>query len=153
VLIRTDPFRDRPRLTHGQLGGASAPRVNGMPFDAYRQGDTFFAHFDMPGVDPSSIELTVEKNVLTVKAQRTHQWGDGVELVVNERPSGSFTRQLTLSDSLGTDLIVATCDNGVLTVAIPVTEDRATARKIEVNGNGNGQSSTIPAHASAHAPA
>ena len=104
----------------------------------------------MPGVDPSSIELTVEKNVLTVKAQRTHQWGDGVEVLVNERPAGSFTRQLSLSDSLGTDLIVATCDNGVLTVAIPVTEERATARKIEIGDawhrHRHGTASRRPVH-------
>jgi HSP20 family protein len=147
VLLRFDPFRDRPRLSHGQWSGPASRQSNGMPFDAYRQGDTFFAHFDMPGIDPSSIELTVENNVLTVSAERTQPWGDGVELLVSERPSGSFTRQLFLGESLGSDLIVASCDNGVLTVAIPVAE-KAQPRKVEI-GHTNGQSAPVPAHASA----
>lgn len=157
MLMRFDPFRNQPRLAHGQLAGGqysqgqvgdTARRANGMPFDAYRQGDTFFALFDVPGVDPSSIELTVEKNVLTVSAQRTNQWGDdGVELIVSERPSGSFTRQLFLDESLGADLIVASCEKGVLTVAIPVAT-KANPRKVEI-GHGNGQSAPVPAHATA----
>ncbi len=147
MLMRFDPFRDFDRLAQSRWGGETGRRTNAMPFDAYRQGDTFFAHFDMPGVDPSSIEVTVEKNVLTVSAQRTHQWGDGVELIVNERPSGSFTRQLYLSDTLGADLIVATCDNGVLTIAIPVAE-KATPRKIEI-GHANGAAAPIEAQATA----
>jgi len=146
MLMRFDPFRDFDRLAQNRWGGEPGRRVNGMPFDAYRQGDTFFAHFDMPGVDPSSIELTVEQNVLTVSAQRTHQWGDGVELIVNERPSGSFTRRLFLGDTLGADLIVASCDNGVLTIAIPVAE-KAKPRKVEI-GHGTATSAPIEAQAS-----
>src|SRR5207253_4351827 len=122
---------DMSRLAQSAGQSQPAHRGNGMPFDAYRQGDTFFAHFDMPGVDPASIELTVEDNVLTVSAERTHQWGDGIELIVNERPSGSFRRQLFLGENLSADLIVATTDNGVLTIAIPVTA-KAKPRKVNV---------------------
>ena len=149
MLMRFDPFRAQSRLTATQWSGtpAPAPRTNAMPFDAYRQGDTFFAHFDMPGVDPSTISVTVENNVLTVSAQRTHQVGDGVELIVNERPSGSFTRQLFLSETLGTDLIVASCDNGVLTIAIPVAE-AAKPRKVEI-GHGTATAAPVEAHATA----
>ena len=155
MLTRFDPFLTHTRPTRGQLSAGSSRQVNGMPFDAYRQGDTFFAHFDVAGVDPTSITLTVENNVLTVSATRTNQWGDGVEPIVNERPSGSFTRQLFLDESLGADLMVATCDNGVLTIAIPVAE-KAKPRKVEINhgathgnSNGNGGSASIPAEATA----
>jgi len=150
MLMRFDPFRDLARLTpQGQWSGQPGRRTNGMPFDAYRQGDTFFALFDVPGVDPSSIELTVEKNVLTVSAQRTHQWGDGVDLIVNERPSGSFSRQLFLDESLGGDLAVASCDNGVLTVAIPVAA-KAKPRKVEI-GHGASRSAPVAAEVTATA--
>ena len=147
MLMRFDPFRAPTRT-------APAPTpANGMPFDAYRQGDTFFAHFDLPGVDPSSVDVTVEHNVLTVSAQRSHQGGDGVEVIVNERPSGSFTRQLFLGETLASDLVVATYENGVLTIAIPVAE-KAKPRKVEIghgNGNGNGHATSIPAQATASA--
>ncbi len=147
MLVRFDPFRPQPRMARSQMSGAGPQ--NGMPFDAYRLGDTFFALFDMPGVDPSTIELTVENNVLTVSAQRAGQRGEGVELIVNERPSGSFTRQLFLGESLGADLIAASCDNGVLTIAIPIAE-KAKPRKVEVR-LGNGHSTPIPAQAAATA--
>jgi HSP20 family protein len=128
MLVRFDPSR-APRLSSQSFDVGR--RTNGMPFDAYRQGDTFFAHFDLPGIDPSSVSVTVEKNVLTVSAERTLPAGDGVELIVNERPSGSFTRQLFLGDTLASELIVASWDNGVLTVAIPVAE-KAKPRKVEI---------------------
>ena len=149
MLMRFDPFRAQPRLTHTQwnAAGPAGRQTNGMPFDAYRLGDTFFAHFDLPGVDPSSIALTVENNVLTVTAERTHQWGEGVELIVNERPSGSYTRQLFLNETLAADLIVASCENGVLTIAVPVAE-KAKPRKVDI-GHGNGQAAPIPAQATA----
>jgi len=86
--------------------------------DAYRHGDQFLVHFDLPGADPSSIELTVEKNVLTVKAERRWQRGEGDEVLVAERPQGSFTRQLFLGETLDTDHIDANYENGVLTLTI-----------------------------------
>ena len=101
----------------------------------------------MPGVDPASIELTVEKNVLTVTAERSRQWADDVELIINERPSGAFTRQLFLGETLDADHIQASCDNGVLTISIPVVE-KAKPRKVEIS-HGDGHATPIEAQASA----
>lgn len=143
MLMRFDPFRDLDRLTQN-LWGNDVRRVNGVPMDAYRKGSEFVVHFDVPGIDPSSIELTVEKNVLTVSAERTRHWGDDVdEVVVSERPVGSFSRQLFLGDTLDAERIDAGCDNGVLTLRIPVAE-AAKPRKVSIT-TGNGQASAIPA--------
>jgi HSP20 family protein len=144
MLMRFDPFRDLDRLTQNLWGG-DVRRLNGVPMDAYRKGETFLVHFDVPGVDPDSIELTVEKNVLTVSAERNRQWGDDVdEVVVSERPVGSFSRQLFLGETLDPDRIEASCENGVLTLRIPVAE-AAKPRKVEITSTGNGQSTAIPA--------
>ena len=134
MLMRTDPFRELDRPTQqlfGQNGTWSRPAV--MPMDAYRQGEQFIVHFDLPGVDPSSIDLDVERNVLTVKAQRTPTYGDDVELQVAERPRGVFSRQLFLGDTLDTDRIEAHYDTGVLTLRLPIAE-KAKPRKIEITG-------------------
>jgi HSP20 family protein len=145
--MRFDPFRDIDRLTQSLWGGEAGRRMNGMPMDAYRQGENFYVHLDMPGVDPSSIELTVEKNVLTVSAERSRQWGDDIELLVNERQVGSFTRQLFLGETLDAEHIQASCENGVLTITIPVAE-KAKPRKVEIGqGQGNGKATAIEAQA------
>ena len=137
MLMRFDPFRELDRWT-SQGAGA---RPSAMPMDAYRQGDRFTVHFDLPGVDASSIDLRVEKNVLTVSAQRSWQREDGQEVLVSERPQGSFTRQLFLGDSLDVDGIEARYDNGVLTVDIPVAE-AAKPRRVEITG-GNDKAKAI----------
>ena len=99
----------------------------------------------MPCIDPESIELTVEKNVLTVSAERTRQWGDDVEeVVVSERPVGTFSRQLFLGETLDSEHIQAGCQNGVLTLRIPVAE-AAKPRKVEISSSGDNQSTAIPA--------
>ena len=116
MLMRFDTFRDFDRLTDQLLEGRRARIV---PMDAYRLGDEFHVNFDLPGVAPSSIELTVEKNVLTVKAER-HWSGEGAETLVCERPQGTFTRQLFLGDSLDAQHIEASYQNGVLCLRIPV---------------------------------
>ena len=113
MLMRFDPFRDIDRITQ-QLWSGTRPAV--MPMDAYRHGDQFVVHFDLPGVDPDSIDLTVEKNVLTVSAERTWQTTDGQHVVVNERPQGRFSRQLFLGDGLDYDHVCAGYEHGVLTV-------------------------------------
>jgi HSP20 family protein len=136
MLLRFDPFRELDRWTEGL---ASRPSV--MPMDAYRHGDHFTVHFDLPGADPSSIDLTVEKNVLNVSAERTWQREEGQEVLVSERAQGSFTRQLFLGESLDTDRIEASYDNGVLTVTIPVAES-AKPRKVEISA-GNGKAKAI----------
>lgn len=131
MLMRFDPFRDLDRLTE-QVWGATR---TSMPMDAYRKDDQFLVHFDLPGVDPGSIDLTVERNVLTVSAKREWQHDEGVELVAAERPQGTYTRQLFLGDNLDADHIEASYDNGVLTVRIPVA-DQAKPRKVEITSGG-----------------
>jgi HSP20 family protein len=149
MLMRFDPFRDLDRLTQNLWNG-DVRRLNGVPMDAYRKGGQFLVHFDVPGVDPNSIELTVEKNVLTVTAERNRQWADDVdEVVVSERPVGSFSRQLFLGETLDAEHIEANCENGVLTLRIPVAE-AAKPRKVEITSNGNGQSTAIPAQSTSN---
>jgi HSP20 family protein len=134
MLMRTDPFRELDRLTQqlfGTNGTISRPAV--MPMDAYRDGEQFVVQFDLPGVDPSSIDLDVERNVLTVKAERAPDYGDNVELQVAERPRGVFSRQLFLGDTLDADRIEAHYDAGVLTLRLPIAE-KAKPRKIEITG-------------------
>jgi HSP20 family protein len=145
--MRFDPFRELDRVTQNLWGG-DVRRLNGVPMDAYRKGDRFLVHFDVPGIDPASIELTVEKNVLTVSAERTRQWGDDVdEVVVAERPVGSFSRQLFLGETLDPDRIEASCQNGVLTLSIPVAE-AAKPRKVSITSGDDGKSTAIPAQSS-----
>src|SRR4051812_24521739 len=98
MLMRFDPFRDFDRLTQELWNTRTATRP--FPMDAYRRGDRFFVHFDLPGVDTDAIELTVEKNVLTVKVDRDWQPAEGDELVAAERPRGTFSRQLFLGETL-----------------------------------------------------
>lgn len=129
MLMRFDPFRELDRLTQQVATGSGRSPV--MPMDAYRAGDDFVVHFDLPGVDAGSIELTVEKNVLTVSAERRWQPGDGQEVLVNERPQGSFSRQLFLGEGLDPERIEASYDNGVLTITVPVAE-QAKPRKVQI---------------------
>jgi HSP20 family protein len=131
MLMRTDPFRDLDRLTQQMLGtNGTLARPSVMPMDAWRDGDTFHVEFDLPGVDPASIDLDVERNVVTVRAERPNRASDA-ELIAAERPRGVFSRQLVLGDNLDTEHIEASYDTGVLTLAIPVAE-KAKPRKIEI---------------------
>ena len=133
MLMRFDPLRELDRLVQQTNAGDRLPV---MPMDAYRHEDRFLVHFDVPGVDPSSIELTVEKDVLTVSAERRWQPAEGDEVLVAERPQGSFSRQLFLGEGLDADGIEANYDNGVLTVTIPVAE-RAKPRRVEISSGGS----------------
>ena len=135
MLMRTDPFRDSfrdlDRMAQLALGTAGTlARPSAMPMDAWRDGDTFRVELDLPGVDPSSIDLDVERNVVTVRAERPTRASDA-DLIAAERPRGVFSRQLVLGDSLDTDRIQASYDSGVLSLSIPVAE-RAKPRKIEI---------------------
>jgi HSP20 family protein len=132
MLMRTDPFRDLDRLTQQLFGTAARPAV--MPMDAYRKGDEFFVHFDLPGIDPDTIDLTVEQNVLTVKAERPGISAEGAEFLAAERPTGTFTRQLFLGETLDPDHINADYSAGVLTLTIPVHE-AAKPRKVEITSS------------------
>jgi HSP20 family protein len=132
MLMRTDQLRDFDRLAQQLFGTAARPVA--MPMDAYREGDRFIIRFDMPGTDRDSIDLTVEQNVLTVRAERPDVPSDGAEIIVAERPSGTFTRQLFLGETLDADDLSADYTAGVLTLSIPVRES-AKPRKIEVMTN------------------
>jgi HSP20 family protein len=131
MLMRTDPFRQLDRLTQQVFGSdGTLTRPSAMPMDAWRDGDVFHVEFDLPGVDPGSIDLDVERNVVTVKAERPAR-NDENEMLAAERPRGIFSRQLVLGDNLDTEKISANYDAGVLTLKIPVAE-QAKPRKISV---------------------
>jgi HSP20 family protein len=138
MLMRTDPFRELDRLTQQMFGtDGTLARPSVMPMDAWRDGDTFHVEFDLPGVNPDSIDLDVERNVVTVKAERPAR-ADNAELIAAERPRGVFSRQLILGDNLDTERIAAAYDAGVLTLKIPVAE-QAKPRKISITRDGKDQ--------------
>jgi HSP20 family protein len=144
MVMRFDPFRELDRLNQEMWGAGQRRTGGGMPMDAYRQGDTFFIHFDLPGVDPSTIDLTVEKNVLTVRAERQLNWGGAngdLEVLVTERPQGSYSRQLFLGETLDADRIAASYEQGVLTLTIPVAE-AAKPRRVQVSATGGANTIT-----------
>ncbi|GAA3706125.1 molecular chaperone Hsp18 [Microlunatus aurantiacus] len=131
MLMRTDPFRDLDRLAQQVFGAdGTQARPSAMPMDAWREGDTFLVEFDLPGVDVDSIDLDVERNVITVRAERPNRASDA-ELLAAERPRGVFSRQLVLGDNLDTQRIGANYRSGVLTLRIPVAE-KAKPRKISI---------------------
>jgi HSP20 family protein len=129
LLRNTDPFRDLDRLTQQLLGTTSRPAV--MAMDAWREGDSFVIEFDLPGVAAESIDLDVERNVLTVRAERVAHNGDW-ELLASERPRGVFSRQLVLGDNLDLERIEAGYEGGVLRLVVPVAE-KAKPRKIAID--------------------
>jgi len=133
LLVRSEPFRDVDRLIQQVLGDSNRRFTPlAIPMDAFRKEDQFLLQFDLPGVDSNSIELTVDNNTLTVKAERKPPLlAESVEALVAERPHGSFTRQVLLGDNLDTTKIDARYADGVLTLAIPVAEE-AKPRRIEV---------------------
>jgi HSP20 family protein len=139
MLMRTDPFRELDRLTQQVFGNSPGTwsRPTAMPMDAYRDGDRFVVCFDLPGVPADAIDLDVERNVLTVKAERRPvATGEHVEMQVAERPLGAFSRQLFLGDTLDADHIEASYDAGVLTLRIPIAE-KAKPRKIAISNADN----------------
>lgn len=142
MLMRFDPFRELDRLAAEVAG--SRPSV--VPMDAYRHGEHFMVHFDLPGIDPGSIDLTVDKDVLTVSAERSWQPDEGQDVLISERPQGTFTRQLFLGDNLDAEHIEASYDHGVLTVIIPVAES-AKPRRVEIS-SGDGAAKEITADSS-----
>ncbi|MEU6585487.1 HSP20 family small heat-shock protein [Nocardia sp. NPDC046763] len=128
MLMQTDPFRDLDRLTQAVFGTPARPAV--MPMDAWREGDEFFVEFDLPGIDPDSLDLDVERNVVTVRASRPELDPDR-SMLAAERTRGVFSRQLFLGDHIDTDAIRADYRDGVLRLSIPVAE-KAKPRKIEI---------------------
>jgi HSP20 family protein len=136
MLMRTDPFRELDRFTHHVLGTAARPAV--MPMDAWREGEEFVVEFDLPGINADSLDIDIERNVVTVRAERPSV-DPNREMLATERPRGVFSRQLVLGENLDTDRIEATYAEGVLTLRIPVAE-KAKPRKISV-GRGASQQS------------
>ena len=134
MLLRYDPFREFDRLNERFSGGRWAG-ASWVPMDAIRRDDHVEVSFDLPGVDPDSIDLTVERNVLTVKAERHHFTSDTDEVLARERLEGAFSRQVLLGDALDADGVEASYDDGVLTVKIPVAE-QAKPRKVEIQSGG-----------------
>jgi HSP20 family protein len=128
MAMNFDPFRELDRVA-GSLLDNRSPRV--MPMDLYRDGDTYVLAADMPGIDPGSVDIDVDGQLLTIRAERTLTSGEGVKWIARERQSGSFLRQLNLGQGVDTEGIAATYANGVLSVTIPVSE-KAKPRKIEV---------------------
>lgn len=141
MIMRTDPFRELDRFAQQVLGTPGRPAA--MPIDAYRNGDEFIVQFDLPGVDVESIDLTVEKNVLTVHAERKRSLPEDIEMLVGERPFGALSRQLFLGDTLDTERLNAEYADGVLTIKVPVTE-RAKPRRVAINSANS--PSAIDAH-------
>jgi HSP20 family protein len=136
MLMRTDPFRELDRLTEQVFGTTTRPAV--MPMDAWRHGDEFVVEFDLPGVNAQDVDLDVERNVITVKAERPAVEGQDAEIIAAERPRGVFSRQLILGDNLDTARVQAEYDAGVLRLTIPVAE-KAKPHKIEIATNGERQ--------------
>lgn len=143
MLMRSDPFRDLDRLAQQMLGTAARPAA--VPIDAWREGEEFVIELDLPGVDPASVDIDVERNVLTIRAERPPR-SEHVEMVAAERPRGVFSRQLILGDALDTDKVVARYDGGVLSLRVPIAE-RAKPRKIEIRGGSSEPQSIEQRHA------
>ncbi|MFJ6087738.1 Hsp20/alpha crystallin family protein [Streptomyces sp. NPDC092369] len=135
MLMRTDPFRELDRLTQQLLNTTGTwSRPSTMPMDAYREGEDYVIALDLPGVSADAIDIDVERNMLTVKAERRPVTkADDVQMELSERPLGVFSRQLVLADTLDTEHIKADYDAGVLTLRIPIAE-RAKPRKIAIGG-------------------
>ena len=138
MLMRTDPFRELDRFTQQVLGTAARPAV--MPMDAWRDGDEFHVEFDLPGVDPDTLDLDIENNVVTVRAERAAV-DPSREMLAAERPRGVFSRQLVLGNNLDTARITADYHDGVLRLVIPVAE-KAKPRKISVGRSGTDRAIT-----------
>ena len=134
MLMRTDPFRELDRLTQQVFGTAARPAA--MPMDAWQEDGEFVVAFDLPGVNVDSVDLDIERNVLTVRAERRDPTQPNVELIASERPRGVFSRQLILGDTLDTEKVKANYADGVLTLRIPVLE-KAKPRKIEISHTQN----------------
>lgn len=131
--ISYDPFRELDQLAQQLLSGGRSPRS--FPMDAYRRGDDFFVHLDLPGVDPDSIEITVEGPSVAISAERRFDQQEDDQIVVSERPQGRFSRDLRVGTRIDSDAIEATYDDGVLTLRLPIAAE-AKPRRVEVRSSG-----------------
>jgi HSP20 family protein len=129
MLLQHDPFRELDRLTQQVFGTATRP--SSMPLDAWREGDEFVVELDLPGIDQDKLDIDVERNVLTIRAERLSRMPDAANAVATERPWGVFSRQLVLGDALDTGKVDAEYDAGVLRLRIPIAE-QAKPRRISI---------------------
>jgi HSP20 family protein len=136
TLMRFDPFRELDRLADQALAGARTART--LPMEALRRGDQFIVSIDVPGTDPNDIDVTVERNVVEITGHRQPIRQEGDEVIVDERPQGEFRRQLFLGENLDSDNLSAACDQGVLTLAIPVSE-ASKPRKVQIGHSDEGR--------------
>lgn len=136
MSISYDPFHHLDELRDQLLSGGRTPRS--FPMDAYRRGEEFLVHLDLPGIDPDTVEVTVENQVMTISVERRFEQLEGDEIIVSERPQGRFSRQLRLGSTIDTDRIAASYHDGVLTVTLPVSE-RARPRQVRVGRGGPAQ--------------
>jgi len=138
MLLRFDPFRELDRAASGARAG--------FPMDAYRHGDEVVVHLDLPGVDPSSLDLSVHRRVLTISAERPAPAAEGAEVLVRERPRGRVQRRLVLAEALDTERIEARYEHGVLTLTIPLAQS-AKPRRIEVSTGASQEQAEVPSAA------
>jgi HSP20 family protein len=148
VMLTFDPFREWNWLAGQRFGWSANPVSRWMPMDLYRVEDQFVVTVDLPGIDPGSVDLTVDGNTLTIRAERTAPAQEGAQLIAQERPYGTYLRQLSLGDGLNVEDIDASYDAGVLSITIPVAE-QAKPRKITVGTGGQAAEVTGRADASA----
>jgi HSP20 family protein len=134
MAMNFDPFRELDRVASALLDQTQGPRL--MPMDLYREGDHYVLNTDLPGIDPGSVDIDVDGELLTIRAERSLRGAEGVQWLARERRGGSFLRQLTLGQGIDIEGITASYANGVLSVTIPVSE-RAKPRKIEVSSSDN----------------
>ncbi len=136
LLTAFDPFtQEFDRLAQrvfGTTNGGAVTRWSVMPMDAIRSKDEVVLHFDLPGIDPESIEVTVDRGVLAVSARRAEEYAEGENPFIRERRMGSFTRRVRLSDTVDSEKIDASYTDGVLSVRLPLTE-KAQPRKVEIH--------------------
>jgi HSP20 family protein len=135
MAVFFDPFRELDRVAANLMDTTQGPRL--MPIDLYRDGDHYILNADLPGIDPGTVDVDVDGQLLTIRAERTVRSQEGVKWLAQERPSGSFLRQFTLGEGIDGAKISANYDNGVLSVMIPVTE-RARPRKVAITSGGSG---------------
>jgi HSP20 family protein len=138
VLMRFDPLRELDRMADQAIAGARMPRT--LPMEAVRRGDQLVVAIDVPGVDPKDVDVTVERNVVEVGARRQPLQQEGDQVIIDERPHGEFRRQLFLGDNLDPGKMTASCERGVLTLTIPVSE-ASKPRKVEISSADEGQQS------------
>ena len=144
MLVRYDPFREFDRLTDQFFGSSGTSHSHWMPMDAIRHEHQVELRFDLPGIEPDSLDVEVERNVLTVRAERSWSPAEGDEVLAQERPQGSVSRQVMLGEALDTESLEASYDAGVLTIRIPVAE-QAKARKVEIQ-QGTRQAIDVGSH-------